>query len=280
MEFINNKNFPFERALYNLNNAEISYCTFCGVEDGESALKECSKITVSDCLFSLRYPLWHLTESSIKKSFFENSCRAPLWYCYKTNIYDCKFEGVKALRESNVTLIKNCVISSEEFGWKCKNTKIISGSLKSEYAFFENFNLVVRDLKFEGKYSFQYLNRGEFNNSVLITKDAFWHARNVVIKNCEIIGEYLGWYSENLTFINCKIRGTQPFCYCKNLTLINCDMDKCDLAFEYSDVNADLIGTIQSIKNPISGIIRFENCNELIMSNSKYSNNCVIEKKI
>ena len=92
-------------------------------------------------------------------------------------------------------------------------------------------------------------------DSQLDTKDAFWHAKNVTIKNCKIKGEYIGWYSENLTFENCTISGTQPFCYCKNLRLINCRLDDADLAFEKSSVRATLTAPLVSIKNPASGKI-------------------------
>ena len=43
-----------ERALYGLHHAEVRNCTFAGPADGESALKECSELLVSDCDFELR----------------------------------------------------------------------------------------------------------------------------------------------------------------------------------------------------------------------------------
>ena len=90
---------------------------------------------------------------------------------------------------------------------------------------------------------------------VLDTKDAFWHSENVMVINSEVKGEYLGWFSDGLTLINCKISGTQPLCYCKNLKLVDCTMEGTDLAFEYSDVEADIRGNIVSVKNPKSGTI-------------------------
>lgn len=45
-----------------------------------------------------------------------------------------------------------------------------------------------------------------FENCVFDTKDAFWHARNITIRNSIVKGEYLAWYSENLTFDHCRIR--------------------------------------------------------------------------
>ena len=85
------------------------------------------------------------------------------------------------------------------------------------------------------------------------TKDAFWHAKNVVVKNSTVKGEYLAWYCENVTFENCTIIGTQPLCYCQGLKLINCKMVDCDLAFERSHVQASLTAPILSIKNPLTG---------------------------
>jgi hypothetical protein len=81
-------------------------------------------------------------------------------------------------------------------------------------------------------------------------------------------GEYLGWFSENLTLINCEIIGTQPLCYCKNLTLIGCTTKECDLSFEYSEVNADIIGHIDSVKNPKSGRIIADSVGEIIYDQS------------
>ena len=52
-----------ERALYGLKRAEIKNCIFKGPSDGESALKECRNISVSGCIFDLRYPLWHVKKA-------------------------------------------------------------------------------------------------------------------------------------------------------------------------------------------------------------------------
>ena len=54
-----------ERALYGLHHAEVRNCTFAGPADGESALKECSELLVSDCDFELRYPFWHVRSTEL-----------------------------------------------------------------------------------------------------------------------------------------------------------------------------------------------------------------------
>jgi hypothetical protein len=123
-------------------------------------------------------------------------------------------------------------------------------------------------VKLKGKYSFQYVESMEIRDSYLDTKDAFWHSKNVTVKDSVIKGEYLGWFAENLTLINCKIIGTQPLCYCKNLQLIDCTMEGCDLAFEYSEVEADVKGRIDSVKNPRSGTIICDEVGEIITGNA------------
>lgn len=41
-----------------------------------------------------------------------------------------------------------------------------------------------------------------------------------------------------------------------------------DLAFEYSDVEADIVGGIVSVKNPKSGVIRVDSVGEVIFEDS------------
>ena len=113
--------------------------------------------------------------------------------------------------------------------------------------------LRFRNVRMKGKYSFQYIEDAVFEDCDFDTKDAFWHAKNVVVKNSTVKGEYLAWYCENVTFENCTIIGTQPLCYCQGLRLINCKMVDCDLAFERSQVQATLTAPILSIKNPLTG---------------------------
>lgn len=279
MEVIKNKTFCKERELYNLNNITIDSCTFAGDEDGESPLKECSNLEVVNCSFSLRYGLWHNTNLFLKDCKFDELARTPLWYGKELMISHCEIGGTKALRESNKISIDNCNIISDEFCWKCKNIELKNSIIESSYGFFESKNIVISEMIFKGKYSFQYTNDIQISDSKFDTKDAFWHAKNIRIKNCEINGEYIGWYSKNLVFENCKISGTQPFCYCQNLCLINCDLSGCDLAFEYSEVKADIYGDVASIKNPTKGIIKYQECKEIILNNSKYKNKCLIIKK-
>ena len=259
-----------ERALYHLQDAEVRGCVFAGPADGESALKEARNITVSDCRFSLRYPLWHARDFRLADSEMDETTRAALWYACHGEIENCILGGVKALRECGDITLKNCRILSAEFGWKCDSVTAENCDITAEYLFFDSSDVRLSGGAVHGKYSFQYVSGLRVQNAALDTKDAFWHSKNVTVENCVVKGEYLGWFSEGLTLVNCRISGTQPLCYCKDLKLVNCTMEGCDLAFEYSDVQAEVSGAIDSVKNPLSGTVTADSVGEVIREDAVY----------
>ena len=252
---VENGCFDAERAFYGQHGLRAVRCAFDGPEDGESAFKECSDITVQKCYFNLRYPFWHVRGLTIENSEMTELCRAAIWYSEHIRIENSKLHGIKALRECSDALMKGCSIVSSEFGWSQRGMKMHDCQAEGEYFLLRAEDLRLSDVSLQGKYAFQYVKNAVFDNCTFDTKDAFWHAENVVIRNSVIRGEYLGWYSERLTFENCEIIGTQPLCYCRALRLLDCRMTDTDLCFEKSDVEASITTPVQSIKNPRSGTI-------------------------
>ena len=135
-------------------------------------------------------------------------------------------------------------------------------------------------MEFKGKYSFQYIRDAVFENCKFDTKDAFWHGKNITVRDSVVKGEYLAWYSDGLTLINCKIIGTQPFCYCRNLKLINCEMIDTDLCFEKSEVEAEVTTPVLSIKNLRSGWIRVPAVDEIIMDDKEAKGQILIGENV
>lgn len=265
MDIIENKTFDMERALYGSRDIAVKNCRFDGPADGESAFKECSNIEARNCYFNLRYPFWHDHGLKIISSDMTELCRAALWYSDHIEIADTKMHGIKALRECSHIVIRDCDIISPEFGWSASGVEMENTSAQSQYFMMRSDHLLFRNVKLEGKYSFQYIKDAVFENCEFDTKDAFWHAKDVVVRNSVVKGEYLAWYCENVTFENCKIIGTQPLCYCRNLTLDNCEMIDTDLAFERSEVEAVITTPVLSIKNPYAGRISVPEVGEIIM---------------
>lgn len=264
--FYENQTFSQERALYGSRYIRLKGCAFDGAEDGESALKESSDILVEDHFCNLRYPFWHDTHLTIRNTEMTELCRAALWYSDDIVIENSRLHGIKALRECSRVTVDGCDIKSPEFAWSVHGLTMKNTSAEGEYFMLRSTDFHFENVRFKGKYSFQYAENGDIETSMLDTKDAFWHSKNLTVRNSVIKGEYLAWYSENLTLINCKIIGTQPFCYCKNLKLVQCEMTDTDLAFEKSEVDATVTTPVISIKNPTAGRITVPAVQELILT--------------
>ena len=264
MKRIEGRTFDEERAFYGVRDTILADCRFDGPADGESAFKECRRVTVEDSYFNLRYPFWHDQGAVIARCVMTENCRAALWYSEDITVRDTKMHGIKALRECRRVKIAGCDIRSPEFGWSVRDLSVEDSRAEGEYFLLRAENVTLRDVLFSGKYSFQYVKGATLDGCTLHTKDAFWHAKNVTVTDSVLEGEYLGWYSEGLTLVRCKIRGTQPLCYCKKLRLIDCEMTDTDLSFEKSEVEATLTAPIDSIKNPKSGVIRVPSAGAII----------------
>lgn len=277
MKFIENKTFDEERAFYGEQDIHAANVRIDGKADGESAFKECRNVLAENCYFNLRYPLWHCDNLQVKNCEMTENCRAALWYSWGIIISDSKIHGIKALRECADVEISHCDIISPEFGWSVDDVRMQDCTAESVYFMMRSKKLVFENVKFSGKYSFQYIENSVFENCEFDTKDAFWHVKNVTVKNCTVKGEYLAWYCENVTFENCKIIGTQPLCWCRGLKLVNCEMHDADLAFEKSDVEAVVTTPIISVKNPYSGYIKAPEIGELIRTDER--SKAVVETK-
>ena len=264
MNTVKNQTFDEERALYGSQDLLVEDCSFDGPADGESALKESRNIQVVHSFFNLRYPFWHVHGLKLSGSEMTELCRAALWYSDHIEITDTRLHGIKALRECSDVTMKDCDILSPEFGWSVQGIRMEDSSAESEYFMMRSSDLHFRNVQMKGKYSFQYIENSVFEHCRFDTKDAFWHAKNVVVRDSVVKGEYLAWYCENVTYENCQIIGTQPLCYCKGLKLINCEMIDTDLAFERSDVEATITTPVISIKNPLSGHITVPTVGEVI----------------
>lgn len=126
-------------------------------------------------------------------------------------------------------------------------------------------NITASNFTLSGNYAFDGAKNVEMRNVKLLSKDAFWNCENVTVYDSFIIGEYLGWNSKNVKFINCTIDSLQGMCYMNNVVLENCKLLNTTLAFEYSSVHADIVSSVDSIKNPYEGIIRAEQMKETIL---------------
>ena len=129
--------------------------------------------------------------------------------------------------------------------------------------------LDINDLTLVGNYSFDGVKNMTIRNSRLLSKDAFWNTDGVTVYDSFISGEYLGWNAKNLTLVNCTVESLQGMCYIDGLVMKNCRLINTTLAFEYSRVEADIVGKIDSVLNPSGGSITADHIDELIIEPSR-----------
>ncbi len=277
MEIIKDQYLEGERPLYARHGLRIENVT---IGPGESSLKEGSDLEAEDCEFKGKYPFWECKHVTIKNCIFREGGRAAIWYSKDIEMADCLVEAPKMFRRISGLKLENVKFPNAlETFWDCKDieAKDIEAD-KGDYIFMHCSDIKIDGFRLQGNYSFQYAKDVVIRNADMDTKDAFWEAEDVTVYDSRINGEYLGWYSKNLHLVNCKIGGTQPLCYCENLVLENCVFEEdADLAFEYSDVEASLIGPVTSVKNPSSGRINADSYGEIILDgNIKAPADCEI----
>lgn len=267
MEEIRQSFLTGERSLFKQNNLKIYDSTFA---DGESPLKHSSNIELYRSMFKWKYPLWYSKNISLKDCTLFEMARAGIWYTENISIEDSIIEAPKNFRRSKgINLTNVSFPNAEETLWNCDNIKLNNVTAKGNYFAMNSKNIVIDKLSLVGNYSFDGVKNVEVYNSKLLSKDAFWNSENVTVYNSFISGEYLGWNAKNLTLVNCTIESLQGMCYIENLVMKNCRLLNTTLAFEYSTVNAEIDGKIDSVLNPSGGIIRATYIDKLIVEKDK-----------
>lgn len=263
MKEIKNKVFTEERALFRSSDLTISETVF---DKGESPIKECKNIDVSESLFRYKYPFWYTSDIKVNRCTWFEMARAGVWYCNNINVSDSLVEAPKNFRRcNNVTLSNVTFTNAAETFWNCNNVNLKDVRVKGDYFAMNCSDMIIDNLILDGNYSFDGVKNLTIKNSQLISRDAFWNTENVTVENCFITGEYIGWNAKNLTFINCTIESLQGLCYIDNLVMKNCKLFNTNLAFEFSTVDAEIYGDVTSVLNPTSGIIKAEHIGELII---------------
>lgn len=270
--------FEGERPLFATNNIQLDNVKFY---PGESALKECNNVEVYNSEFMCKYPFWHNENTLIENCLFTIYSRAAIWYSKNIRMINSRVDAPKMFREIDGLYIENVKIpNAGETIWNCRDVTLRNVEARGgDYIFMNGINIDIDGFYLQGNYSFQDAKNVVIHNAKLDSKDAFWKTENVTVYDSELNGEYLGWHSINLKLVNCKISGTQPLCYCTDLILENCTFAQdCDLAFEYSTLEAVVNSPITSIKNPRDGFIMADSFNEIIIDkNCKNPGKCKIK---
>lgn len=267
MKEIKGQQLSGERSLFMSRGLHIEDTVFI---DGESPLKESRDIELFKSTFNWKYPLWYCENIKVESCRLTETARAGIWYTHNIEMHDCNIEAPKTFRRSSGIVLENITMpNASETLWSCKNITIKNLTAKGDYLAMNCENMQIDSLDLLGNYAFDGAKNITIRNSKLLTKDAFWNAENITVYNSYISGEYLGWNSKNLTFINCTLESLQGLCYIENLVLKNCKLINTTLAFEYSTVEAEIDGGVDSVLNPSGGSITAGYIGELIIEKDK-----------
>lgn len=267
MKKIEREFFTGERALFAERDLEIYNTIF---DDGESPLKECHGISLYGSMFRWKYPLWYGSDFYLKDCVLFENARAGIWYTKNITVEDSVIEAPKTFRRCDGINLKGVSMPhAAETLWECKSIKLDNVTANGDYFAMNCENVTVSGLTLTGNYSFDGARNVIVRDSKLLSKDAFWNSENVTVYNSFITGEYLGWNAKNLTLVDCTVESLQGLCYIEGLTVKNCRFVNTTLAFEYSTVDVEAVGTIDSVKNPSGGRIRCGGIGELTLDETK-----------
>lgn len=256
-----------ERALFGSRNLKIVDCVF---DNGESPLKESSDIELNNCLFRWKYPFWYCKNIHAKDCTWFDMARAGVWYTDNMTVDNAVIQAPKNFRRCKELVLNNVTFTNAaETLWSCNGVTMNNVTAKGDYFAMNSENMKLDGFTLDGNYSFDGVKNCEIRNAKLLSKDAFWNTENVTVYDSFITGEYLGWNAKNLTLINCTIESLQGMCYIDNLVMKNCKLFNTTLAFEYSKVDAEVTGKVESILNPLSGSIKAEKIGKLIVEKDK-----------
>ncbi|MGH1585286.1 DUF3737 family protein [Lactiplantibacillus plantarum] len=264
MKTITQQYLTGEWALFKAHDLEIDNTTFA---DGESPLKESRNVTLKQPIFKWKYPLWYSQHVTVDQGLFETMSRSGIWYTKDITITNSTLQAPKLFRRASQVKLAHVHFSdAEETLWNCQDITLNDVQAAGDYFGMNSQNIRIDGFNLVGNYAFDGAKNVEIHHATLMTKDALWNFENVTVYDSQIIGEYLGWNSKNIRFVNCTIESDQGLCYMDNVKLENCTLLNTDLAFEYCrNIDADVVSTIDSVKNPLSGRIHAQAIGEIIM---------------
>lgn len=254
--------FDADRPMPITAGVNLYDCVFSG---GEAVLKDVRDISMVNCSFSLCSPLHGAQNFRIDDSRLDETAVCAMHGSENGKIIDSDIKGPQALQECKNIVIHDCSILSSEFGRNCDGLSLEECNIHADSVLGHGRNIRLDNTEIRGDAALCNAESVQIYNSFLHSANALQNCRNVTIVDSMLKGDLLGWNCENITLIGCRIQGLQPLCHCRGLKLVDCVMDGSELAFEYSDVKANIVGHLNSVKNPLSGKIVADSIGQVVM---------------
>lgn len=257
--------FDGDRSCYCTKKTLVERVVFSA---GRSALMHSSDISAIDCEFHGEAFLWNSENVQL------NACRIfcnafnGLWYSKNIEVNGCLFDAEGMFRRTqNITITKSNFSNAGEILWDCEHIEMrgvdISGA---SYAFMHSKDIVMTDVRLQGKQAFSGCRNMSLSDAYIESDHALRDARDITIFDSVLNGECIGWNSHNIRLVNCILKGAQPFCHASDIRMDNCRLENGEGCFENTSIHAEITGHVRSIVNPLSGVIRADSIQEVILN--------------
>ncbi len=253
------------RALFGARRAEITDAAFTGVE----ALSHARELTLADSRFSAPRPLAHISDAILRNIEIEKDAAAPLYGSKTVTIQGCEMDAPRGCEAAQEITVDASRIASDDFGADAARLNFTDTVLSGKRLLGHATDITAINAEITGDLALRYAHGGRVDFSTLAGEELLFGAKDMTISDTVLDGARMGWYSENLTLSHCMIIGERPFAYAKNLTLVDCALDEsCVGAFERSEVEATIRGTVPSVCNPTHGSITADGFGEIIFDDT------------
>ena len=193
--------------------------------------------------------------------------RAGVWYTDNITVENSTVVAPKNFRRCDGVTLRHVEFpNAEETLWSCRNVTLDDVAVHGDYFAMNCEDMKVDGLRLVGGYSFDGARNVEIANSRLITKDAFWNSENVTVRDSFITSEYLGWNAREPHADQLHDREPAgPVLHRQSGDARLPAQPTRTLAFEYSTVDAEIEGHIDSVFNPAGGRIKAGSIGEITL---------------
>ena len=216
--------FEGERALFFAEDTNITNATF---RNGESPLKESKNITLENCKFEWKYPLWYSKKIKAKNIVFEETARSGVWYAEGVTIKDSTILAPKTFRYSRwPSLFGVDMPNADEALWHCsavtlntvkakgesiglglKSGTVLRSTLQGDFLFDGCENVRIEESDLESYSGFCNSYKSEFIK-VRVKGDRFFGgAENVKVYDSRFVGKYVLRGASDLQLDNVYVEG-------------------------------------------------------------------------
>lgn len=136
--------------LWYTEGCSLSGCSFAGPK----ALRECSEITASDCVFNSEEFGWMCDTLTFAECEFESN-----YFLFRSSdiaLKNCRMKGKYSFQYTENVSVSHCVLDTKDAFWHSKDTTITDCTVKGEYLGWYSENLTLIRCKISGTQPFCY----------------------------------------------------------------------------------------------------------------------------